>query len=443
MAEQALAAIAANQAANAYRTVDPARVRVEAAAATGRIGADAAAPALAGLPVSAKDLYVVEGYDTFAGTTMALDGHLGGEGPVVRSLRDAGVVVTGKTHTVEFAFGGIGTNPHWPTPVNPWAAEIERVSGGSSSGAGVGLWTGSAALALGSDTAGSVRVPASYTGCIGLKTTHGRWSLDGVAPLSPSLDTAGVLALDASVVAEAFKVIDPVARQVPGRVDRAWPGAVDGTRLGVLRQAYDDAEPGVAEAVDGALKELEQAGAVLVDVALPEADDALALFRVGGIAGIEFAALINNRFPEWKDQLDPNVLQRFKAIEPASAIEYLKRVDQLAAMQASAARRMDDAGVAALVGPTVPITPPSVQEVADPDRYVDRNMLTLRNTVVGNFLKLCGFTIPAGKDAADMPVGLQVMARTDADIYAVGLLLAVERVLGRPYDRLGAPPKRV
>lgn len=441
LAEQALAAIDATQGLNAYRRVDPDRVRAEAAVASARRKADASAPALCGLPVSAKDLYVVESYDTFAGTTQALDGHFPSEGPVVRALRDAGAVVTGKTHTVEFAFGGIGTNPHWPTPINPWDVGTERVSGGSSSGAGVSLWSGTAALALGTDTAGSVRVPASFTGCIGLKTTHGRWSIGGIVPLSESLDTAGVLALDAGVIADAFKAIDPIAKADPRFVARAWPGRVDGLKIGVLRQAYEDAEPGVAEAVDGALAELEAAGAILTDVALPEVGEALELFKVGGIAGIEFAANINNRFPEWRETLDPNVQQRFLAIEQATAVEYLKRMDALAAMQASAARRMNEAGVDVLAGPTVPVSPPTVQEVADGERYVNRNMLALRNTVVGNFLKHCGFTIPAGKDAAGMPVGLQVMARTGADIYAVGLLLAVERVLGRPYDRLGAPPR--
>ncbi len=441
LAEQALDAIQASAGSNAYRTVNPTRVRAEAAAADARRSIDAGAPVLTGLPISAKDLYVVEGYDTFAGTTRALDGHFPAEGPVVRGLRDAGVVIMGKTHTVEFAFGGIGTNPHYPTPINPWDKAADRVSGGSSSGAGVSLWTGTAVLALGSDTAGSVRVPASFTGAIGLKTSHGRWSLDGIVPLSPTLDTAGYLALDAEIVAEAFKAIDPIAKADPGFIRRAWPGAVAGVTLGVLRQAYDGAEPGIAEAVDQALKELEAAGAILKDVTLPEVEQALDLFKVGGVAGIEFAANIANRFPEWRETLDPNVLQRFAAIEKATAVEYLRRLDALAAMQASAAAAMDAAGVAALVGPTVPIAPPTVQEVAAGDRYVNRNMLALRNTVVGNFLKLSGFTIPAGKDAQGLPVGLQVMTRDGADIYAVGLLLACQRVLGRPYDRLGAPPK--
>ncbi len=441
LAEQVMAAAEANAELNAYRRIDPAKVLAEADAADARRKAYPSAPALCGLPVSAKDLYVVDGYDTFAGTSMALDGHFPDEGPVVQNLRGRGAVITGKTHTVEFAFGGIGTNPHWPSPINPWSTDADRVSGGSSSGAGVSLWTGTAALALGTDTAGSVRVPASFTGAIGLKTTHGRWSIDGIVPLSPSLDTAGFLALNAEAIAEAFMAVDGTGARDPEFVRRAWPGRVDGLRLGVARQAFDGVEAGIGDVIERALKELEAAGAILKDVTLPEFDDAEALFKVGGVAGIEFAASINNDLPEWRDKLDPNVKARFAAIEQATAGEYLRRMSALAKMQAGATRRMNELGIDALAGPTVPVSPPTIQEVADGDRYVNRNMLALRNTMHGNFLKLAGFTIPAGMDEVGMPAGLQLMTCAGSDIYAMGLLLAVERVLGRPYDRLGKPPK--
>ena len=435
VAERALAAIEANRSSNAYRVVDPERVLAEARAMAARLATDAEAPALCGAPVSVKDLYAVQGYDLFAGSTKTLDAHFPREGPVVRALKQAGAVVTGKTQMVEFAFGGIGTNSHYPTPVNPWDADEERVSGGSSSGAGVSLWTGTAALALGSDTAGSVRVPASFTGAIGLKTTHGRWSLDGIVPLSPTLDTAGVLALDADMVRDAFETIDGAPA--------ADVASVDGVCFGVFRETFEDAEPGIAEAVDAAIRELEAAGAVLTDLPIPETGPALDLFHKGGVAGIEFAALINNRFPEWRDSLDPAVRQRFQAIEQAGAIEYLKRLDALAAMAQAVARRMAEAGVHALIGPTTPITVPTVQEVASAERYVNRNLLALRNTVLGNFFKLSGFTMPVGKDRSGLPVGLQVLTPAGADPFAVGLMQATQRVLGRPYDRLGTPPRPV
>ena len=441
MAEKVLAAIEDTQDANAYRIVKSERVLAEAIAADERRKVDQSASPLLGLPVSVKDLFVVEGYDTMAGTPKALDEYLGGEGPVVRSLRDVNVVVTGKTHTVEFAFGGIGTNPHHPTPINPWDSAQARVPGGSSSGAGVSLWSGTAALALGSDTAGSVRVPASLNGCIGLKTTHGRWALDGIAPLCPSLDTAGLLALDAEIIAEAFKVIDPKISNDLSALNRPWPGTVNGVRIGILRSGFDETEAGIDEVTEKALKELEAAGAVLQDIELPEAADALELFKVGGVAGIEFAGLISNRFPEWRDTLDPNVQQRFESLEKATAIEYLRRLDALAAMQLGAAQRLSQANIDVIACPAVPISAPTQQEVADGTRYVNRNMLALRNTVVGNFLKMSGFTIPCGKDALNLPVGLMLMANGEADVFTVGLLLAVQRVLGRPFDRLGAPPR--
>ena len=140
---------------------------------------------LQGLPISVKDLYGLAGSPTHAGAPRALPGAWEREGPVVRAVRSGMGCVVGKTHTVEFAFGGIGSNPHWGTPRNPWSREVHRVPGGSSAGAGVSLWEGTAVIALGSDTAGSVRVPASFTGTVGLKTTWGRWSLDGLVPLSP------------------------------------------------------------------------------------------------------------------------------------------------------------------------------------------------------------------------------------------------------------------
>ena len=193
IAEQAIAAQEALEPAlHAYRDRDPAYTRRQAAAADAAFAAGYELGVLQGLPVSAKDLYAVAGYDTYAGSAHPLP-MFKEEGPVVRAVRNQMAVIPGKTHTVEWAFGGIGMNPHWDTPRNPWDKTDHRAPGGSSSGAGVSLWQGSAVVALGSDTAGSVRIPASWTGTVGVKTTFGRWPLAGIAPLSPSLDTAGVL----------------------------------------------------------------------------------------------------------------------------------------------------------------------------------------------------------------------------------------------------------
>ena len=153
------------------------------------------APPLCGIPVSVKDLYAVDGMPTYAGSARTLPGDpWSRDGELIARLRRAGAVFVGKTHTVEFAYGGVGINPHWGTPRNPWDADTARIPGGSSCGAGVSLWEGSAMLALGSDTGGSIRIPSAFTGVVGHKPTKGRLPTTGVTQLSSTFDTTGTLA---------------------------------------------------------------------------------------------------------------------------------------------------------------------------------------------------------------------------------------------------------
>ena len=182
------------EALGAYKLWQPDAARTVAGAADAVFAAGGDLGPLQGVPVSVKDLFAVDGLPSYSGTPNRLPPEFEREGPVVAAARRQLAPFPGKTHTVEFAYGGLGVNNHWGTPRNPWDAADHRVSGGSSSGAGVSLVEGSAHLALGSDTAGSVRIPASFTGNMGLKITHGRWPLDGITPLGPSLDTPGVLA---------------------------------------------------------------------------------------------------------------------------------------------------------------------------------------------------------------------------------------------------------
>ena len=226
---------------------------------------------LQGIPVSVKDLYGLAGTDTYAGSPQALPPAFQVEGPVISTLRRQLAVFTGKSHTVEFAFGGLGVNSHWGTPRNPWDAEVHRVPGGSSCGAGVSLQEGSAWIALGSDTAGSVRLPASMTGGVGLKTSYGRWSLNGIFPLSPTLDTAGMLTRTVADALIGFAAIDPYYQgrimQLDNDANPTDPAQfVIGTGDPSL---WADCEPGIAEAVEIALKELSQAGIKVVEKAAP------------------------------------------------------------------------------------------------------------------------------------------------------------------------------
>ncbi len=387
---------------------------------------------LQGLPVSVKDLFGLAGTPTYAGAPKPLPAHWEVEGPVVAAVRNGLAVMTGKTHTVEFAFGGIGSNPHWGTPRNPWGGKSHRVPGGSSAGAGVSLLEGTAVVALGSDTAGSVRVPASFTGTVGIKTSYGRWSREGIVPLSPSLDTAGVLARSVEDAAFTFAAIDPVCRIPPAPADLA------GLRLGMVESFFENCGPGVTETVRTALTELEDQGVELQSFDFPEVAIANEIFAKGGLAAPEFAAFIEHELPEFKATLDPNVRSRFESFGTATATDYLGRKMRLAHAAAAANARL--ANIDAVVGPTTPITAPLLQHASEGDGYRTHNMAALRNTMPGNMLDLCGLSIPAGLDGHGMPVGLQFLVGHGKDEWLISIGLAVEAVIGPASRRLGTPP---
>src|SRR5262245_31390533 len=193
---------------NAYRSWAADLATRQAAAADAVFAAGNQLGALQGIPVSVKDIYGVEGLPIFAGSPRELPPRWRQEGAVVRRLRRQLAVIMGKSHTVEFAFGGLGVNVHWPVPWNPQDRKVHRSPGGSSSGAGVTLGEGTALVAFGTDTGGSVRIPASVTGTVGVKTTKGRWPTDGIVPLSPTFDTPGTLTRSAADAAFVFESID-------------------------------------------------------------------------------------------------------------------------------------------------------------------------------------------------------------------------------------------
>lgn len=387
--------------------------------------------ALTGIPVSVKDLYGVKGTETFAGTPKALPAKFTEEGWLVSLLRKQGTLFTGKTHTVEFAFGGLGVNGHWGTVANPWDRENHRVSGGSSAGAGVSLTEGSALLALGTDTGGSVRIPAAMTGNAGLKTTIGRWSTSGVVPLSGTLDTTGILARTAADIAYAFAAIEGT-----GAIEAA---PLSGLRIGRMKQlVFDDCSDGVTEAVTDALARLEKAGATIVDADFPEAETGFDLLCNSGIPAMELRRFIDAELPEWLESMDWPVKRRMVGTDTSRVAFYEDRLAALAAAIRAADARFGEIDL--MVCPTVAITPPVVDSVAEPESYAPANLKSLRNTSVGNYLGLCGMTLPVGLDAAGMPVGLQMLARGGSDLKLVALSLAVEKVLGTGKELLGTAP---
>lgn len=390
-----------------------------------------------GMAVSIKDIYAVKGLPTYAGSAQKLPKRWEHSGPVVSALLKQLPSVMGKTHTVEFAFGGLGTNAHWGAPRNPWDAMAHRTPGGSSSGAGVSLVGGTASLAFGTDTAGSVRIPAAMTGVVGLKTTAGRWSTEQIVPLSSTLDTPGLLARRVDDIAFAFDALDPVLSGSDSGVP-ATP-CLAGLTFGVPETFFwDDCSPGIAETVRAAIKRLEAAGARIVTLELPGIDEAYELFKLGGVAAAELAAFLKSELPEMIDSLDPNVAARVAAADTMPAWEYVRRRTILDSLYQSAAARMAD--VDAVLTPTVAITPPTLESLQPEGAYPKANMHALRNTVIANFLGLCALTLPVGKDAEGMPVGLQVLAGPwqDAKLLAIGQ--AIENELGTGLDILGQPP---
>src|SRR3984957_10209947 len=242
----------------------PEQARAVAKAADAAFAAAAIAGPLQGLPISIKDLFAADGLPCFAGSSRRLPAEpWERDGPLVATLRRQLGVIMGKTHMVEFAFGGTGLNSHHGAPYNPWDASTHRSPGGSSSGAGVSLLEGSAFLALGSDTAGSVRIPACMTGTVGLKVTMGRWSTEGVVPLSRTFDTPGLLARSVLDAVYGFAALDPGLGDPVAFVARNSRD-LDGIRIAVDDPFFwNDCDPGIAETVKGAVDALASAGAVL------------------------------------------------------------------------------------------------------------------------------------------------------------------------------------
>lgn len=383
---------------------------------------------LMGMPVSVKDMFAVPGLPTFAGSVADLGPDWQQPGPLMQAVLGQLALITGKTHTVEFALGGIGVNAHWGTPRNPWSGDEHRVPGGSSSGAGVSLCQGSALLAFGTDTAGSVRIPAALTGTVGLKPTVGRWPTAQVVPLSTSLDTPGILTRSVADSAYAYAAVQSRLQQTPVEIV-ALPDC-RGLRIGVVDNFFwEGASDDVVEVVRSAMGRLEQAGAILIPLQVPGCDELFALFQQGGLSVAELAAYLSTHLPERLEMLDPVVRNRIEDGGAVSAKEYLQRkqyLEQAAQRAAELFRQVDF-----WLHPTVPITAPTVAELQELDVYRHYNMLALRNPAMANLMGLCALSIPAGVDRCGLPVGVQLTAAAGAEEFLLAAGQPVEQALGR------------
>ncbi|MFO0996223.1 MAG: amidase [Alphaproteobacteria bacterium] len=426
---------------NAYKHFDAEAARRSAKAADAAFEAGADLGPLQGIPVSIKDLLGVAGMPTYGGSKHRLPARWEAEGPIVAGLRRQQAPIMGKAHTVEFAYDGLGVNQHWGAPRNPWGARDHRMPGGSSSGAGVSIHEGSSYVSIGTDSGGSVRMPASWTGTVGLKTTHGRWSLDGLVPCSPTLDSPGPLTRTVEDSAIAFAAIDPVAEGTAllKSLDQA---RVSDFRLGFCeRHFFENCAPGVAEGVMRSIEESVAKGARRVAMDFPEARQAIDAGLSKTISSVEFYGCMQTALPEWLGRLGPILAARLDGADdprPVSAIDYFRGLERHQELCRAAEARL--AGVDVLVAPTVVSTPPREDEVATIETYLAPNRAVHQNTYLVNLLGLCAISMPVALDAAGMPVGLQLIGRANDEERVLACARAIEKVVGTAEERLGVAP---
>ncbi len=375
---------------------------------------------LAGLPVSVKDLFDVAGELTLAGSTVRADAAPAGkDATVVARLRAAGAVLIGRTNMTEFAFSGVGINPHYGTPGNPF--DRSSIPGGSSSGAAVAVADGCGILAIGSDTGGSVRVPAALCGLVGFKPTQSRVPRDGVLPLSKTLDSIGPLARSVSCCA----IADAVLAGEPATVPAAVP--VAGLRLGVPQTfVLDDLDHAVAHGFERACQVLASAGARIAALPLAEFADYAEINRGGGFASPEAFSVHAETLDRRGDAFDQRVRVRMERGRSATATDYIRLVERRADFIA----RVDaaTADFDALIWPTVPVVAPPIESFAADDAYWRLNALLLRNTAIVNFLDRCAITVPVVAPGL-LPVGLMVVGVDGQDRRLLAMALGIEAAL--------------
>ena len=405
--EQALARIAdpKGEGARACLTVYADAARAAADASDARAARDRSLGPLDGAIISIKDLFDVAGEPTRAGSKVLAEeaAPATADAVIVQRLRQAGAVIVAKTNMTEFAFSGIGANPHFGTPGNP--RDRARVPGGSSAGAPVTVADGMCDIAIGTDTGGSVRIPAGLCGLVGFKPSRQRVPTEGAFPLSKTLDSVGPIAgtvadcakADAIMAGEDFAPLEPLA--------------LDGLRFGLpeglLLERLDDS---VAPAFKAAVARLDGAGPRISPEQLPLLDDWVAVNERGGVIPPEACAVHRDRLRRRGADIDPNVRPRIErgcAVSEADHAETLRERHRLvAAMDARLA------GLDILIMPTTTIVAPTIAEVADPKVFATRNAAVLRNTSMVNFFDLCAISLPL---AARLPVGLMLVARNGQD----------------------------
>ncbi|WP_211450709.1 amidase [Collimonas antrihumi] len=376
-----------------------------------------------GVPISVKDLFDVAGSTTRAGSVALRDAAPASVSAlVVQRLVAAGAVIVGRTNMTEFAYSGLGINPHYGTPRNPWDRANGRIPGGSSSGAAVSVSDAMAVAAIGSDTGGSVRIPAALCGLTGFKPTARRVSLQGALPLSTQLDSIGPIANSVACCA----TLDAILAGEP--VLELTPYSLRGLRLALpTTLVLDGIDSHVAAAFANARRRLQAAGALVEEIEIPEFAALAAINSKGGFTGAEAYAWHRTLIAERATAYDPRVISRIlrgKDISAADLIDlFATRKQWIAAVECSIS------GYDALLMPTVPVVAPTIASLeASDDAYFAANGLILRNPSVINFLDGCALSLPC-QAAGEAPVGLMLAGAGGNDRKILEIGLAVEAAL--------------
>ena len=412
----------AGEGARAFLSVshDKARAQADAMDSLRKSGSEPSA--YAGIPISVKDLYDVKGEVTGAGSKiLSTSAPASQDAPTIARLRHAGFVFVGRNNMVEFAYAGIGMNPHFGTPKIPYDRANGRIPGGSTSGGAVAVADGMAAATLGSDTGGSCRIPAAFCGITGYKPTASRVPIAGLTPLSFSLDSAGPLGnsveccavLDAVMAGENVRTITPVDTK---QIRLAIPETL-------VMDSLDDA---VAAAFDRSVAALTNAGVEIVRIPFVELAELPYINRLGGFAASESYAWHKDFLANRMGEYDPRVGSRIAKGAAQSAADYITLClerQRIIGLAAEITAPFD-----AIIMPTVAIIPPTIEHVDNDDVYFSTNMMTLRNTSVGNFLDRCSISVPCHKQG-EAPVGFMLTGRHGDDHHLFRISMTVEQLL--------------
>lgn len=381
-------------------------------------------PPYAGIPLSLKDLFDVAHQTTRAGSTVLSNAEPAAcDATVVARLRAAGFVFLGRVNMSEFAFSGMGINPHYGTPLSVWDRATGRLPGGSSSGSAVSVAEGIVAGSIGSDTAGSCRIPAAFNGIVGFKPSYGRLPLSGAYPLSPTTDAPGPLANSVDCCARLDAIMAGIA-------DTPLPEQrLDQLRLLIPKaQVMENLDPVVANTFSSSVSRLSQLGVQISEQALPQLDELLGLFMNTPLAAYEAQQAHRQRLQSHGDAYDPFVRWRLSGGAQLTRRDYDKTLKTRAVLATKLQQCLEPFD--ALIYPTVMTPPPSIASTADFEAARQVNFRCLRNTATVNYFDGCAISLPCHQ-SGEPPVGLMLSAGNGQDRKLLALAKCVEAALKR------------